>query len=454
VTDIGSYIELPWAIFIDFATVLVCTILLLRYARLSHSHPGTIYIIFHIYTFTFRLLGILFGAETLFSAFSWIFEPVRIEEIIRAAIYGDIALVAMTVAWIRALVVDQRRVRKSPELAREKPPNLLLRYIWTIVVVVFPLGIFGLYAFSFLPGFESVERIDFGEWQSSSWLFITQVWTGLAIIALIYWYGFRWWLTTLMSLYLFIMAYQGYHRFRVIIPAILLIQIYLDRRKMKWPPIYVMGVIAILALLFFPLKDIGRMAQQGAEVTQIVDTSKDAINTALVADAPDQTFLDLFACGLTLIDENDHFHYGSTYLNLLTLPIPRQWWPDKPTLADYMKEASRPWRPMYELGMIVTFLGESYANFGFWGIILIPYLVAYWLARAYFHAYRSNYFSVARLTYLLVACNLIQVYRDGLVSIVVFTWVNMMPLMLIVLLHFILPVKKARKVSEYAAFGH
>lgn len=196
------------------------------------------------------------------------------------------------------------------------------------------------------------------------------------------------------------------------------------------------------------------MAQEGEAVTQIVDTSRESINNALVAEAPDQTFLDLFACTLTLTDENEKFYYGSTYLNLLTLPIPRQWWPDKPTLGDYLKDISRPWRPMAEMGMIVTYLGESYINFGFLGIIIIPYLVAYWLARAHFRAYRNNYFSVARFAYLLVACNLIQIYRDGIVSLVVFTCVNMMPLMLIVVLHFILPVKRQSKVSEYAAASH
>lgn len=449
-SDIGSYLDLPETILLDSAVLAICIVLLLRFARLSHSHPGTIYIFFHIYTFTFRLLGIAFGADTLFSSIAWLFEPVRIEEIIRAAVYGDVALVAMTIAWIRAAIVDKRKMLKSPELAKEAPPNLSLRHIWTIVVCVFPFGLFGLYAFTFIPGVGG-ERVELGEWQTSSWLFITQVWTGLALLGLIYWYGFRWWLTTLMSIYLLLMAYQGFHRFRVIIPAILLIQIYLDRRRMRWPPVYVMGVLVLLGLLFFPLKNIGQMAREGEAVTQIVDNSKDAINSALAAEAPDQTFLDLFACGLTLMDENDKLYYGGTYLNLVTLPVPRQWWPNKPSLSDYLRDISRPWRPMAEMGMIVTYLGESYVNFGLLGILIVPYLVAYWLARLHFRAYRSSYSSVARFAYLLLACNLIQVYRDGLVSIVVFTCVNMMPLTLIVLLHFVLPLKKPKTFSEPAA---
>src|ERR1044072_4655790 len=128
-------------VFIDFAVLGTCVVLLLRYARLSHSHPGTIYLIFHMYTFTVRLLGLLFGAATLFSSLPWYFEAIRPEEIIRAAVYGDIALLAMTIAWIRASAVDKRNVLKSPHLAREAPPNLSLRHIWAIVIVVFPIGL-------------------------------------------------------------------------------------------------------------------------------------------------------------------------------------------------------------------------------------------------------------------------------------------------------------------------
>ena len=92
---------------------------------------------------------------------------------------------------------------------------------------------------------------------------------------------------------------------------------------------------------------------------------------------------------------------------------------------------------MAEVGMITTFIGEFYINFGHLGIIVMSYLMAYWLARIYFRAYRAGYHSVLRFTYLLIACNLIQVYRDGLMSLLVFTLVNMMPLAVIVLLHLV-----------------
>jgi hypothetical protein len=444
--------DIPVALLVDLMTVTVSVVLLLRYGRLSHSHPGTIYLFFHLYTFTVRLFGLLFGAETLFSEYQGFFEAVTNGEIVRAALLGDLALAIMTVAWIRASADDLKKTRRQSASQREGEANLSLRYIWVVVAIAFPLGIIGLLVFANVPGLSVARDVaEPGEWQTSNYFFITQVWAGLALLALIYWYGFRWWLVLPMSVYLLIMAYQGYHRFRVLIPALLLVQIFLDRRKLKWPPLHLSAVLVALLLIYFPLKSIGQMAQEGDSVNEIVTTSTQTVNTALAAKAPDQQFLDQFACGLALMDDAPHY-YGTTYLALMTLPIPRQWWPEKPGLADYLQDISKPWRPMGEMGMIVTFLGESYINFGNAGIILVPLLFAYVLGRIHFHAYRSNYFSVVRLSYLLIACNLIQVYRDGLVSIVVFTWVNMMPLMIIVLMHYLLPsTRRKKKEAAYAA---
>jgi hypothetical protein len=311
------------------------------------------------------------------------------------------------------------------------------------VVIAFPIGVIGLALIGSVPFIEKPE-IDLGEWKESSWLLITTTWAGLALLALIYWYGFRLWLVAPMALYLFLMMIQGFHRFRAIIPLILLLQIYLDRKQKRWPPLVAIVPIIAAILLFYPMKTIGRMAQEGATIGEISQSSSAIISDVMAGQNGDQTVLDQFACTLTLIDRSDKLYYGTTYLALVTSPIPRQWWPEKPGLADYIKDFSSPSRPMAELGMIMTFIGEFYLNFGYVGIVVLSYCTAYLLALAYFRAYRSNYFSVLRFVYLMIACNLIQVYRDGLMSLFVFTVVNMMPLSVIVILHYFWPVRQKK----------
>ena len=151
-----SGIDIPIALLVDLTTVTLAIILLLRYGRLSHSHPGTIYLFFHLYTFTSRLLGLCFGAETLFSEFQGFFEIVTPAEIARAALLGDLALAVMTIAWIKASADDLKKSRRSSESSLEGQPNLSLRYIWAVVAVAFPVGLFGLLVFANLPGLPRV----------------------------------------------------------------------------------------------------------------------------------------------------------------------------------------------------------------------------------------------------------------------------------------------------------
>jgi hypothetical protein len=442
--EFGWYDDLPTALAVDLFVLTLCTVLLLRYGRLAHSHPAIIYLFFHLLAISSRLLAILGGAETLFTRWGGVFEPVTEGELVRAAFLADMVLVIMTVAWIRASHVDLKRNAAKPEESAATATTLSLRHIWRVVAIAFPIGVLGVALIGNVPGFEKPD-VDFGEWQESSWLLITTTWAGLSLLALIYWYGFRWWLVLPMAVYLFLMSIQGFHRFRAIIALILLLQIYLDRRQKKWPPVYIMAVIIAAMLFFYPMKTIGRMAQEGATVSEISESSTEILRDVAAGQNGDQTVLDQFASSLTLIDRAGKLYYGSTYLTLLTSPIPRQWWPDKPGLADYMKDFSMPSRPMGEMGMIMTFIGEFYINFGYLGVVGISFLTAYWLARIYFRAYRSSYYSVIRFGYLLVACNLIQIYRDGLMSLFIFTVVNMMPLSIIVFLHLLRPVRAKRE---------
>jgi hypothetical protein len=443
--------EIQLTLLIDISLVLTCCALLLLFGRLAHSHPAVIYIFFHLYAVTARLLSLSFDTQTLFSR--WVqyglYQPVTDGEIIRAVIVADVALVVMTLCWIKA-AVDAARQKAGISLRTYRV--LSVKYMKWVTAVALPLGIVSIALFASIPGVREAglgnTRVGLGAWEKSSWLFIMVTWPGLVILALIYWYGFRWWLNVAISLYLLLMMYQGFHRFRVIIPAILMTQIYLDRHRLRWPRARFIVLLVITLLLFYPLKTIGRAAQsmfaedktKQLSLGEIVDYSAKDIDTALSGNADDQQFLDQYASALTLIDENGKFYYGSVYLPILTLPIPRQFWADKPGLADYLKDISRPWRPMAEMGMVITIWGESYINFGYAGIVIIPGLLAYCLGRAYFYAYKSQYYSVIRFAYLLIACNLIQVYRDGLISIVVFTFVNMMPLVLIVILHYLAPL--------------
>lgn len=440
--------DLHVVLFIDVILVIISGFLLLRHARMSHSHPAVFYLFFHIYSVTLRVWSIIQGSPTLFTGWGRLLMPVTEREIIRAALMFDVALVVVTFAWIKAAVDDSRRYSESTSLDETPSPNLSKAHIWRVVAVILPIGLVGLFSIARLPG-QQYASPDLGGWERSSLLKMTQMWPGLAFLALIYWYGFRPLLVLPMVGYLIIMMYQGFHRFRFLIPLILLLQIYLDRKGRRWPTKGVIVVLVCAFLVMFPLKTIGQMAQQGKSVSQIVDTSLEILEEDLVrAEDTDRQFLDEFAMALTLFDENGKVYYGRTFLPLLSLPIPRPLWPGKPSQDEYLDEISRPWRPMSDFGMIVTFLGEAYGNFHYIGIVVIPFLIAYGLARLYFVAYRNSFFSTARLFYLTISANMILLYRGGLTVVPRFVFIKMAPLIAIVVLHYLKPVDSSTLGSQ------
>ena len=415
-------------VLLDLCIWLACLAALLRFGNLSITHPATTYLAFHGWLISTRAIAILNGAATVFS---WPgASSVTRQEIVRAVMLADAALIAMTCAWIMAATRASvlQRERTIPAALR---PDIIHGVAW----VAIPAGCVAILLWSKLPGFPHGPA---GEWATSSWIVIAQTWAGLGLLAIIYWHGFRPLLVLSMGIYLAVMIYQGEYRFRLLIAAILLLQIYVDRQRRRWPKFSVAAILVLCGLLFFPLKSIGRELQAGDTADQIWRSARNGITDVLRGNHPDEMILDEFAASLTLADQHGKLYWGSTYLGLLTVAVPRQWWPEKPGLAEFEKDISTAERPFAECGMVVTMLGEFYLNFSYVGVGVLSFLIAYLMGSWYYLAYQHGYFTVARFMYLIVACSLIQVFRDGLISLFVFTVINMTPLTAIAFLHLVL----------------
>jgi hypothetical protein len=444
--------DLQTATLVDILVISTCTLLLWRYGQPTALHPGAIYIPFHVLVFTSRAWFVLQGAPTLFTGWGNGALPVSFTELSWALNLADIALVSMTIAWITVAIYFRRgHCTKRKDFASHSA-LLSTKVLWTVGAIAFPVGIAALVFFGNLStSTEGLKpRVELGEWQTSSWLITTQSWSGLILIALIYVYGFRKLYIVPLSIYLVFMSFQGYDRFRVVIPAIYLTMVWLTRKGRRWPPLWICGAGLVLMMLFVPMKKIGFMVQREVALSDIFDVTAESFTDFAEGHSGEQMVLDEFASIVSLVEDSQHYYYGILYYPLLTMAIPRQLWPDKPALNEYLREVSTPARPMAVSGMIATLHGESYANAGLAGVAAISFLVAYYLGHFYFAAMRRSYFSVYRFTYLIVACNLIQVYRDGLVSLVVFTIVNMLPLVAISLLSYVIwraPLK-SRTLTE------
>lgn len=444
IVDKGDLLSLTAAFLLDLLTLSICGTLLVIRGRLRHSHPAVLYLIFHFLVFTLRGFGILTGAPTYLSGREGL-SPTTPEEIVRGLNYADAFLVACTIGWLTAKRFEERRPLEDRDSGASLPGKdvdsetksagipIYPPYLAWMFGICLPLGLIALLLYGFIPGLNS------GPTRASTFYqVIAQSWPALGLSALIYKYGFRWFFATPLAFYFLLIALQGHGRYRLVLPAIFLMMVYLDRRGRRWPSVRVIALAAALFILFFPLKVVAQSYQQGASVGDLAQVVQGSVGDSVTgrASGSGTDILDEFSMALTQGDNYGHRFWGKPYLSLLTLPIPRPLWPNKPGLLDRTVAISTLERPMSTNGAVVTMPGDLYLNFGFVGMLVGGFILARILLRWYRHAYSDGLGTIQHLVYLLLASSLIQVFRDGPTDFVTFVVIRNAPLFVVMLLHY------------------
>lgn len=405
---------------IDIIVLFLCSWLLFRHGRISIYHPATTYLVFHCFAFTARILFLANGAAFFLGGQIDYFTEIEVHEIVKASLLADLGFISMTTAWL--LEANRKHSLNSSKSVIIIDENILK----LVVLITIPLGIWGILSQLYIPGFGKAQ-INFGIWSESSYIQNTQNWLILSLLVIIFKYGFQKYSLTVIVICLFILAFQGQHRYRVLFPCLFLLFLYLHQEKQKWLSLRVIAIILVGILVFLPMKYVGKLIQQGASTEDLIEFASEYKESLGIGVNADFSFLDMYASTLTLIDQHGEYYYGSTYFTLLVSPIPRQFWENKPSLVQWMTDVSTPSRNLRELGSVPTIYGESYANFGIFGIIFIPFLFAKYSSRWYFKILNSNPQSANLFLYLYFAAMIIQVYRDGLNAVFIFLTMYNMP---------------------------
>ncbi len=406
--------------------VVVALVILVMFSRMTFWHPLTVYLFFHLYSFTYRLAGLYNGAAALYAGVPNS-EVITSDEISRAMLWADVGLIVFAIAALLAHQQSEGRAR-HPTVRRVLNPNIAR----ILGIICLPLGLYFFYAFK--GGLLDVEVGAAG----TGYLQSIALWPIGVLGLFVMVFGFRWYLVVLIAPLLGSVALQGYHRFMLVLPLLYFTAYYLQAQRRRWPGPLLLSVALIFALIFPRLKYIGQAVQYGdtqEALAQLAGSFAFASKDKGVATVED--FLDQYAGALSLADTNGRHFNGSTYLAIVTLPIPRAWWPNKPGLADHLQEISTSGRNYAVEGRIITYLGESYLNFGYLGFFLIPALMGYFLTAYCLHATAGPMLRLERYTYLVVFMALVQTFRDGLLSIFVFTIVHNMPMLFALILHMV-----------------
>ena len=405
---------------VDITVLLSCSWFLCRYGKISIYHPATTYLVFHTFVFSTRILFLTTGANFFLGNQIDYFTAIEAQEIIKASLLADLGFISMTVAW---LWEANRKTSFIPAKSVILLDGNVLKLVLSITI---PLGIWGIYSQLYIPGIGK-SQFNFGSWNESSYIQNTQNWLILSCLVIVFKYGFQKYSSIIIGLCLFILAFQGQHRYRVLSPCLFLLFLYLHRENKKWISSRFVILILMGILIFLPMKYVGKLIQQDASTEDLIEFALEYRESLALGVNADFSFLDMYASTLTLIDQHGGYYYGSTYFTLLFSPIPRQFWENKPSLIQWMTDISTPARNLKELGSVATLYGESYANFGIFGVIFIPFLFAKYSARWYYKILHTNAQSANLFLYLCFSSMIIQVYRDGLNAIFIFLCIYNMP---------------------------
>jgi len=402
------------------AVILIATVVIM-FRRISFWHPLAAYLLFHGFSYTMRGWDLYAGATPMYGN-ALNLGVVTEAEISRALLLADAALILFVFGCLWA----QHRfglISQKPVVRRTLNP----RIIAGVCGICLPIGV-GVF-FGIKNG-----SIQFGEnFAGVNYMTVISMWPIGCLTALIFTYGFRLQWLILVVLYLGFVALQGFHRFMLVLPLLFFAAYYLQAHRRRWPTITIFIGAVLVALIFPRLKMIGAAFQQG-ETAEVVTHLKDSFNRDKKLEEG-ENFLDQFAAGLTMTDLNEKKFMGSTYLAIITLPVPRAWWSNKPGLADHLAEISTSTRRYDIEGRILTYVGEAYLIFGYVGIFIVPLLLGLSLTTFCLHACTGPMGRLSRYLYLICFMVLIQVFRDGMLSLVVFTVVHNMPMAFIWILH-------------------
>ncbi len=407
--------------------VVVIAVVVLMFRRMAFWHPLTAYLLFHLYSFTYRLFQIIGGSPLMYAGQTNA-EAISLDEITRAMLWADAALFFFVAASWWAHQVFEAKAAKPIE-RRVLNPNIAR----AVGLFCLPLGAY------FFSAVKTSGFVLEATNAASGYIQVIAMWPIGVIGLLMFAFGFRWYLLALAAFFLGAVALQGYHRFMLILPLLYFAALYLQTRRRRWPTIPILIAAFFVGLVFPRLKYIGQALQYGDTQEAIAQFSQAFVkdNKSYTEFAATEDFLDQFAGGLSLADSNERKFWGSTYLAIVTLPVPRAWWPNKPGLADHLQEISTSGRRYDVEGRIITYLGEAYLNFGHVGMMLIPALMGYVLTLACLRATAGPMQRLARYIYLVFFMALVQTFRDGLLSIFVFTVVHNMPMLFTWILHMV-----------------
>lgn len=410
-------------VYLQWGIALVVAIFMAARGQLTFFHPSAVYLGFHVVVFCIR--------PTLvhFFGFGGVFDYMGIrpaEGDMRLALHASSAGLVVLVAGFTVATRNtprlklKRRIKLTPENRRA--------FFLTAAVFV-PLGIYSIIAKG-----HSAGTFD-GAWvmaNSTGYIHdLHQVFIPITILLILV-ARWQWWGYLPFLAYVFYRASQGQTRWTIVMSLFLITLVWLWSHRRRVPPAWFLALLPVLLVLWADFNhDSGR-------ILRYFDRSTNEPHLVPPDDSP--TFQERWDTAdfagfdsLTYIvrvvpDHSGTYTYGTQYLELLTAPVPRVLWGDKP---------KGPPIEFFDLndfgnfrGLTPSLVGDGWMSFGWLGVCMTLGAVGVFLGIGFAAFVRNQ--EIAHRAFAFLICNavIIQLFRDGGILVFRFLLFTLVPVLL------------------------
>lgn len=392
-------------------------IVYLRDPSASIFHPVTFYLLFHGLVFVARPISAwYYGFDQIYNAMK--FTP-TITDKVEALICTNTALVVFVGVCLFLI--------REPLYFKQDAYDLIQRRMLSERFLLVALVLGGIAAYSiywtldFMQSDQAISELDLRTgarvMTATNGYFYAAGWMLATIVAVIAYLGrFRLWSFAPFVAFA-IFRFAAGQRGAVVAAAVMMALLYMFEKRRKWPTLAVVAA-AIPAILAFD----AIQADRGIALREAFGFEISETDRRRYAVVRDERFLESMDIGMlemvefltwSIPEKSGSYDYFLGNLQILTEPIPRALWPDKPAGAPIK---------MFDLyshavtvNGVMSVPGMGWMYWGYPGVVIWAAVFAFIYGSAYKAFALSRQSNLAVIAYMVFLSTAVVAYRDGLI---------------------------------------
>ncbi len=407
-------------------TIVLFSLYIVRSTYLHILNPFLFYILYHISFVTFRILCWFFIKD---SPLNYLPITVNFNEYVlfKSFFLEILSLLTFLVVYLNMYNLKINYYNNQISSVRNIPKFIV--FISAILFLLFS-NIFG------------HQLLEFDTTKSVIGTFIISIMNWfILILSLLYFLNSQnknKVLLLIVFVAILIQAFQGYGRWRLMVDVMFITILFYIINGLYYPKIKIFHILIVFftLIIYSNLKYLGIILFVAQSADQLPSLST-FLSNLFNGDMPfifnigDLFIIDHQASLIKAIDTQNYF-YGKTYLSNFEMFMPKYLFPNKHSV-NYWLVTLKNNSQLFEInGSIPTMIGESYANFGFFGPVFVTFLLSSFSIFYFFkitNSIKRRIISYELIFYCAFYLSYFQIIRDGFNSVINFMFFTFFPLL-------------------------